>query len=290
MLNFSRRRPGRWGELDWKGPFVTLHCTLGFLGFGNMGRAIAAGLVEQDAIAADKLAVYDVDAAKQAQALELGAAVCASPHELAAASDVLVLAVKPQTMDEALAQVKPGLGDKTLVVSIAAGISIAFIAKRLGPRTRVVRVMPNTPALVNAGAAGIALGPNCTADDERVARAIFGAIGVVEVVDESLIDAVTALSGSGPAYFFYMVECLVKAAQQQGLTESQAATLAAQTLHGAGLLLRQSGESAATLRERVTSKGGTTEAALRTFREKGLEDVIAAGVQAAVSRAKELGQ
>jgi pyrroline-5-carboxylate reductase len=263
---------------------------LGFLGFGNMGRAIAEGLVEKGAIAAKHIAVFDVDNDKKEQARELGATVHDSPSQLAADSDVLVLAVKPQTMDDALEQIKPGLAPRTPIVSIAAGISIAFITKRLGPEYRVVRVMPNTPALVHAGAAGIALGPNCTDGDEQIARAIFEAIGVVEVVDEKLIDAVTALSGSGPAYFFYVVECLVKAAQQHGLTEKQATTLAAQTLLGSGLLLRESGETAATLRERVTSKGGTTEAALRTFREKGLEEAIAAGVQAAVARAKELGQ
>ncbi|NUM56811.1 MAG: pyrroline-5-carboxylate reductase [Candidatus Hydrogenedentes bacterium] len=255
-----------------------------------MGRAIAVGLVEKGAIAAEHLAVYDVDAGKQQQARELGAAVHGNPSELAAASDVILLAVKPQTMAEALEQLKSGLAPRTLIVSIAAGVSIAFIAKRLGEQTRVVRVMPNTPALVNAGAAGIALAANCTAEDQGIARAIFESIGVVEFVNEPLIDAVTALSGSGPAYFFYMVECLVKAAQQQGLTEKQATALATQTLLGSGLLLQQSGESAATLRERVTSKGGTTEAALKTFREKGLEGAIAAGVQAAVARAKELGQ
>lgn len=269
---------------------MKLTCTLGFLGFGNMGRAIANGLIENGEIAADHVAAYDVDTDKQQQARELGAKVYDSPEALAAACDVLVLAVKPQTMSDALEQIKPGLTPRTLIVSIAAGISIAYITNRLGEAARVVRVMPNTPAMVNAGAAGIARGANCTPDDEKIARAIFEGIGVVECVDESLIDAVTALSGSGPAYFFYIVECLIKAAQQHGLTEKQATTLAAQTLLGSGFLLRESGESAATLRERVTSKGGTTEAALRTFREKGLEEAIAAGVQAAVSRAKELGQ
>ena len=255
-----------------------------------MGRAIANGLIENAAIAADRVAVFDVETDKQQQARNLGAKVYNSPEALASACDVLVLAVKPQTMNDALVQIKPGLAPSTLIVSIAAGISITYIAKRLGEATRVVRVMPNTPAMVNAGAAGIALGKNCTPEDEKIACAIFEGIGVVECVDESLIDAVTALSGSGPAYFFYVVECLIKAAQQHGLTEKQATTLAAQTFLGSGFLLRQSGENAATLRERVTSKGGTTEAALRAFREKGLEEALAAGVQAAVSRAKELGQ
>jgi pyrroline-5-carboxylate reductase len=260
------------------------------MGFGNMGRAIAGGLIEKGAIAAKHIAVYDVDEDRQAQAREMGATVYSAPPELAAVSDALVLAVKPQTMDEALEQLKPGLAPRTLVISIAAGISIAFITKRLGAEFRVVRVMPNTPALVHAGAAGIAKAGNCTGGDERIARAIFGSIGVVEFVDEALIDAVTALSGSGPAYFFYMVECMVEAARRHGLSEQQATTLAAQTLLGSGMLLQQSAETAATLRERVTSKGGTTEAALRTFRERGFAEAIAAGMDAAVTRAKELGQ
>ncbi len=269
---------------------MTLTSTLGFLGFGNMGRAIAGGLLEKGVISPKHLAVYDVDTQKQDEANQLGATAFSQPVDLAAHSDTLMLAVKPQSMDEALEQIKPGLSPKTLIISIAAGISIGFIAKRLGDSARIIRVMPNTPALVSAGAAGIALGPNCTDADARVARTIFESIGVVEMVTEPQIDAVTALSGSGPAYFFYMVECLVQASIAQGLTEQQATRLAAQTLHGSGLLLQQSGESAATLRERVTSKGGTTEAALNTFRAEGFEKMIAAGLKAAVARAKELGQ
>jgi len=255
-----------------------------------MGRAIAAGLVEKGVIKPAQLAIFDIDADKQQQARDLGATIHKDPASLASACDALVLAVKPQSMDDALKQIAPGLTPRTVLISIAAGISISFITKRLGENFRVIRVMPNTPALVSEGAAGIALAHNCTPDDAAVARTIFESIGVVELVDESLIDAVTALSGSGPAYFFYMVECLVGAAMQNGLTESQATRLATQTLLGSGLLLRESGESAATLRERVTSKGGTTEAALNSFRASGFESIIASGVNAAVARAKELGQ
>jgi len=153
-----------------------------------------------------------------------------------------------------------------------------------------LRVMPNTPALVEAGAAGIALSANCTDADAQIGRTVFEAVGIVEVVPEELIDVVTALSGSGPAYFFYMVECLVRAAQAQGLNEAQAVRLAARTLLGSGRLLEASGEPPAVLRERVTSKGGTTAAALEAFRAGGFDRVIAAGVEAAVARAKELGR
>ena len=263
---------------------------LGFLGFGNMGAAILRGLVSSNTISPGRALVHDVAPDKCEQAEALGVTVVSSPAELAQACDTLLLAVKPQTMEEALAQLKPGLTEKTLVISIAAGISIDFLQQRLGKAVRVARVMPNTPAMVNAGAAGIALSANCTGADAATARAIFEAIGAVEMVPESLIDAVTALSGSGPAYFFYMVECLVAAAKTHGLSESQAAHLAAQTLLGAGRLLSESGEPAGALRERVTSKGGTTAAALEAFRNGGFDRIIADGVAAAVARSKELGK
>jgi pyrroline-5-carboxylate reductase len=269
---------------------VSMNGVLGFLGFGNMGGAILRGLVAAGAITADRAMAYDVLPEKRAEAQTLGAAVAESPADLVRQCDTLVLAVKPQMMAEALAQLKPGLTTKTLVVSIAAGISIGYLQDLLGKDIRVVRVMPNTPAMVNAGAAAFALSANCTEADAATARVIFGAIGIAERVPETLLDAVTALSGSGPAYFFYMVECLVAAAIAHGMPEEQAARLAGQTLLGAGRLLAESGETAAVLRERVTSKGGTTAAALDAFRAAGFDRVIAAGVDAAAARSKELGK
>jgi pyrroline-5-carboxylate reductase len=267
-----------------------LQGVLGFLGFGNMGGAILRGLLAARAIAADRVVVYDVAEAKCAEAASLGVTVVGSVEELARACDTLVLAVKPQTIPEALKRLKPGLSPETLIISIAAGISITSLRGYLGENIRIVRVMPNTAALVGAGAAGIALSGNCTEADAMVARTIFEAVGVAEMVPETLMDAVTALSGSGPAYFFYLVECLVKAAIAHGLDKRQAAHLAAQTLLGAGRLLQESGESASVLRERVTSKGGTTAAALEAFRAGKLDQIIAAGVDAAAARSKELGK
>ncbi|HIJ65087.1 MAG TPA: pyrroline-5-carboxylate reductase [Candidatus Hydrogenedentes bacterium] len=263
---------------------------LGFLGYGNMGSAILAGLLEHGKLAAENLLIYDVDPAKAAAASDLGVQVAASAEDLARRCATLVLAVKPQTMAEALDQLEPGMSPEKLVISIAAGISIDYLQGRLGTAVRVIRVMPNTPALVSAGAAGIALSPNCTEKDAELAREIFGAVGIAETVPEPAIDAVTALSGSGPAYFFYMVECLIKAATAQGLPEHVATRLAGQTLLGAGRLLAESGEPAAILRERVTSKGGTTEAALKQFAADGFERVVAAAVDAAAARSRELGK
>lgn len=269
--------------MKWEGP-------LGFLGFGNMGAAIAQGLVNAGTLEARELAVYDTDAGKCAAAEQLGARIVDSAAELGHTSDTLLLAVKPQNMEDALSAVKAGYSPSTLVISIAAGISINYIQARLGADARVVRVMPNTPALVGAGAAGIALSDNCTETDGARARTIFEAIGVAVVVSEDAIDAVTALSGSGPAYFFYIVECLVRAAGTEGLGEEEATRLAGQTLLGAGRLLSESGEAAAVLRERVTSKGGTTAAALATFEREGLDRVLAAGLAAAAARSRELGK
>jgi pyrroline-5-carboxylate reductase len=266
-----------------------LNGTLGFLGFGNMGGAIAAGLIEAGRVSGKHVIVYDVDEDKQQQAKAMGIAVAESPQDLAGACSTLVLAVKPQTMDLALKQLAPNFSPKTLVISIAAGVSIRFIQERLGETARVVRVMPNTPALVNAGAAAIAVSSTCAKEDAQTARAIFESVGIAEMTPESAIDAVTALSGSGPAYFFYMVECLTASAVAEGLPEDQAARLAAQTLLGAGRLLVESHEPAEDLRRKVTSKGGTTEAAINMFRDEGFEKVIRAGFQAAVARSRELG-
>jgi pyrroline-5-carboxylate reductase len=263
---------------------------LGFLGFGNMGQAIAGGLVERQTMKSEQLAAFDVDDAKREAAQSLGMRVVDSAEALAGACDALLVAVKPQNATEALEPLSGKLASDVLVISICAGLSTAFFQGQLGQEFRVVRVMPNTPALVGAGAAAIAPSKNCTDDDIGFATTVFESVGLVQVVPESAMDGVTALSGSGPAYFFYLVECLVKAAQTEGLTEEQASELAGQTALGAGRLLMESGESAGTLRERVTSKGGTTEAALRTFGEHGFEQTIRAGVAAAAARSRELGR
>jgi pyrroline-5-carboxylate reductase len=277
------------GQDDGAAP-ETIEGTLGFLGFGNMGGAILKGLLKAGTLAPENALVYDVAADKREAAAELGVKTTASASEIAADSDTLILAVKPQIMAEALEQIKPALTPKTLVISIAAGISIGYLEQRLGPEFRVVRVMPNTPALVSAGAAGIALGAKCAPRDAATARAIFKAVGIAEMFPERLMDAVTALSGSGPAYFFYMIECLVKAAAAHGIDAEQAARLATQTMLGSARMLQETHEPPDVLRERVTSKGGTTFAALEAFRAGHFESLIAAGVRAAVDRAKELGK
>jgi pyrroline-5-carboxylate reductase len=254
-----------------------------------MGSAILEGLIHQGTLSGKHALVHDPVAVRCEAAEAIGAGVAATLEELVAQSDLLMLAVKPQMMEDVLATVKPHLQAKTLVVSIAAGTSIKTIQDGLGSDARVIRVMPNTPALAQAGAAGIAPSENCTEEDVAAAKTIFEAVGIAEIVSEKDIDAVTALSGSGPAYFFAFVEALVKGATAEGLDEGVARRLAAQTLYGAGCLLHASGEAPEDLRRKVTSPGGTTEAALNQFQQDGLDSVVAAAVRAAAERGRELG-
>ncbi len=263
--------------------------TLGFLGYGNMGAAILEGLIGLGAVDKARALAYDPSPARCAEAERIGVACAPSLSDLVSRSGVVILAVKPQVMGAVLEEVKPALKPGTLIISIAAGISTNFIQSRLAPGTPVIRVMPNTPYLVHAGASGMAPSAECSAAQVEIAREIFASMGIAEVVEESAIDAITALSGSGPAYFFYMVECLVEAAVAQGLDRAMAERLAGQTLYGAGKLLKETGEAAGELRKKVTSPGGTTEAALNAFRAEGLEKAVGVAVSAAVKRSLELG-
>ena len=264
--------------------------TLGFLGFGNMGHAVARGLIDTQTFEPGSLAVYDVDSGKTRDVAAAGVQIADSPEALAHASDALLLATKPQDMESALNSIRSAWKPEISIISIAAGISTGYIHERLDSRARVARVMPNTPALVGAGAAGISYSSNALEEDRDLARTVFGAVGIAVEVPEPALDAVTALSGSGPAYYFYLVECFVNAAVALGLGEPEATRLAGQTLLGAGKLLSESGEPAAVLRERVTSKGGTTAAALDVLKENRWPEIAAAALQAAARRSQELGQ
>ncbi len=269
---------------------MALHQKIGFLGFGNMGQAIGNGLLDAREISHNQLVLHDLYPDTLESYAERGSILARSPAELARLSDALLLATKPQDMDAALEDIEPENAGDTLYISIAAGLSISYFQKHLGDSARIIRVMPNTPAMVNAGAAAYALSDTCTDADEALAKAIFESIGIGVSVPESSLDAVTALSGSGPAYYFYLVECFVDAGVELGLSEKQATDLAVQTLYGAGKMLKDTGESAPTLREKVTSKGGTTFAALDSFRKDELEKIVFNAMKAAADRSRELGK
>lgn len=261
-----------------------------FLGGGNMANALIGGMVKQGFTAAD---IHVIDPGAEARlSLEQTYAVnCHSDAKTAPeAPDVLLLAVKPQQMRDAVAPLVGKLGN-ALVISIAAGLDMTALSRWLGQYPRIVRSMPNTPALIGKGITGLCAMPAVDEDGKKLAEQILRAVGTtVWIDDESQMDAVTAISGSGPAYVFLFIESLQQAAQDLGFNQDQARQLAIETVQGAAALAAASEETAAILRERVTSKGGTTEAALKVMADKGVKEGIVAGCQAAASRGRELGK
>ncbi len=267
--------------------------TIGFVGGGNMAEALIKGVIAAKLYAPENVFVSDI----RTERLEFlkdqyGVTACDTNAELAAKVDTLVLSVKPQTMNDALDSIKGTVSGKMLVISIAAGIKVAKIAGVLGD-VAIVRVMPNTPALIGEGASALFANDRARNVLER-AVSIFSAVGkAVTVDDEDLIDAVTAVSGSGPAYFFLLMEEMVKAGVQLGLPETVAKDLVLQTAKGAGLLAAEAdknGESPAQLRQKVTSPGGTTAAALKVFADGNISELISAALTRARDRARELSK
>ena len=261
-----------------------------FLGGGNMANALIGGMVKQGFVAAD-IHVIDPGAEARERLTAAYAVNCHATAESAPASpDVLLLAVKPQQMKEAVAPLLGKLGS-ALVVSIAAGLDMAALSRWLCGHRKIVRCMPNTPALVGAGITGLCALPDVNEAEKAVADRVLRAVGsTVWIDDEARMDGVTAISGSGPAYVFLFIEALQQAASDLGFTPEQGRQLAIETVQGAATLAAQSVEPAAVLRERVTSKGGTTEAALRVMLERGVKDGIVAGCKAADARGRELGK
>ena len=261
-----------------------------FLGGGNMANALIGGMVKQGFAATDIHVIDPGSEARQRLTESYGVNCHAAAGDAPAAPDVLVLAVKPQQMREAVAPLAGRLGD-ALVVSIAAGLGMAALARWLGDHRRIVRCMPNTPALVGAGITGLCALPEVDAAGRALADRVLRAVGsTVWIDDEAQMDGVTALSGSGPAYVFLFIEALQQAADELGFSAEQGRQLAIETVRGAAALAAASNDPAALLRERVTSKGGTTEAALQVMLARGVKDGIVAGCLAAEARGRELGK
>ncbi len=267
---------------------------IGFIGGGNMAQALAKGLLS-NGLPKSSIHIVEVNPDSLAAWHAQGISARASPDNALTECDIWVLAVKPQVMSEVMAQVKPFTKDQTLILSIAAGIPMASISQWLGegadPWPYVVRCMPNTPALIGAGAMGLTALSSVTASQKQSAHAIMESVGVVVwVASDSEIDAVTALSGSGPAYVFRFIEALIDGGVKLGLSPEHARSLALATLSGATQLAQASDEPLATLREQVTSKGGTTAAALDVLAENHFYETIQQAMQAAHKRAGELGK
>ncbi|MCC6558976.1 MAG: pyrroline-5-carboxylate reductase [Polyangiaceae bacterium] len=263
---------------------------VGFLGGGNMAEALIRGLIHSHSVGAAQIRASDVKEERLAELREkYGIETTASNEEIATWADVLVIAVKPQIVDRVLAPLAAGLSPDDLVISIAAGVPIEAIEARLPEGTRVIRTMPNTPAIVLAGATAIAAGARATPEDVEVARALFHSVGRVVVLDESLLDAVTGLSGSGPAYIMLMIEALADGGVKVGLGRDAALMLAAQTVYGAAKLQLETGEHPGRLKDMVTSPGGTAIAGLHTLEAGGLRRTLIDAVEAAANRSAELG-
>lgn len=261
-----------------------------FIGGGNMAAALIGGLAGKLTAGAN-IHVVDLNAdALQKLQQQFGVRTATTIDDVVAQSDVIVLAVKPQQMKDVVAQLKPHVRAQ-LVLSIAAGIRAADLSRWLDGHDAIVRTMPNTPALIGKGVTGIAATAGVSAEQRDAADAILRAVGeTVWLDDETLIDPVTAVSGSGPAYVFYFLEAMQQAAQEMGLTAEQGNALAISTFVGAAQLAAQSGDPVSVLRERVTSKGGTTYAALTSMEQSGVKDAIVKAMKAAAARGRELGE
>jgi pyrroline-5-carboxylate reductase len=261
-----------------------------FIGAGNMAEALIKGLLRAGTSPGQITAT--VRRPERIVELEKAHGLVAITDNAAAAkdADVIVLCVKPQAMARVVAQIAPVVNPSKLLISIAAGVPIAAIERKLGAGSRVVRAMPNTPALVGLGATALSGGGHATAEDVAFAQKLFDAVGITTVVDESLLDAVTGLSGRGPAYMFLVIEALSDAGVKVGLSRHVALKLAAQTVLGSARLLIETGQHPGHLKDQVTSPGGTAIVGLHTLEAGGLRTTLIDAVEAATKRAKELGE
>jgi pyrroline-5-carboxylate reductase len=263
---------------------------IGFVGAGNMATALARGLLTSGLVAAEQIRASDPSAERLAVlAHEHGIVTDADNQAVGRWADLVVLAVKPQVVDVAMTHLAPSLAAGTLLVTIAAGIPTSSLEARLPESVRVVRAMPNTPAIARAGATAVAHGARSTPEDLELAQALFGAVGRVVTLDEGLMNAVTGLSGSGPAYVMLMIEALADGGVKVGLGREAALLLAAQTVLGSAKLLLDTGEHPARLRDMVTSPGGTTIAGLHALESGGVRPALIDAVERATARAQELG-
>jgi pyrroline-5-carboxylate reductase len=264
---------------------------IGFLGSGQMATALARGWLGAGLLDPARSRASDPypEACSRFQQTT-GVAAVADNREVVTRCDLLVLAIKPQTIDGLLAEVRPNLADRHLVVSIAAGVSLTKLATGLGGNRRIVRVMPNTPCLVGASAAGIAAGPSASRDDAALVERLFNAVGKAFVLPEHLLDAVTGLSGSGPAFVYVMIEALSDGGVRMGLPRDVATALAAQTVLGSAKMVLESGQHTGALKDAVASPGGTTIAGLHALERGGVRAALMDAVEAATRRAAELGK
>jgi pyrroline-5-carboxylate reductase len=265
--------------------------TIGFIGGGNMGEALIRGLVNASVLPPGQICVHDVlpsrvDHLKSSYSVQGASTV----EEAARRSQVLILAVKPQVMPMVLGELRSHLGHRPLIISIAAGISLETLCLSLPPDLPVVRVMPNTPALVLQGASALSRGPGVTSEQMAEAMTLFRAVGSALEVEEKWMDAVTGLSGSGPAYFLLLMEGMIDAGVLMGLPRPIARELVVQTALGSARMLLETGKHPAELKDMITSPGGTTIRGLKVLEEAGVRGSLMSAIEAATLRSRELGK
>jgi len=264
---------------------------IAILGTGNMGEALVKGLLRAGKATPEGLVCAEPREERRKEIHErYGVQVTGDNRAAVAQADIVVLSVKPQAMESLLDQIAPAVDAKKLVVSIAAGVPIAAIAGKLGSGVRIIRTMPNTPALVGAGATALARGPHATDGDLAQALALFEAVGMAVVVEEHHLDAVTGLSGSGPAFVFMAIEALADGGVKVGLARPIAMALAAQAVMGAAKLVLESGQHPGLLKDQVASPGGTSIAGIHALEQHAFRAALIAAVEAAAKRSRELGE
>lgn len=263
---------------------------IGFIGAGNMATAIIKGLMAQNNGKADFINVFDVSAEKCDLMKKMGTNIFSSGTDVVENSDIIVLAVKPQNYAEVLDSLKNVVNESKTFVSIAAGISIDFVQKGLGCKCPTVRVMPNTPLLLKKGASALCPSDNISDEDKEIVYNMFNGSGVCEYITEDHMNEIIAVNGSSPAYIYLFAKAMADYAQNKGIDYDRAMNLVCATLEGSAAMLRESGDSADTLIEKVSSKGGTTIAALDKLREHNFYEAIQDAMDACTSRAEELGK
>jgi pyrroline-5-carboxylate reductase len=270
---------------------MEINKNIAFIGSGNMAQSIIAGMIKAAIVNPENIICNDIIQNK----LDLlknkyGVTVSPDKKEAVSKAGIIFLAVKPQNIRQSIEEIKPFINKESLIISIAAGITTKFIEEIFDLKIAVVRAMPNTPALMGAGVTALCGGSFASENDLRTAREIFSAVGIFQVMAEENFDAVTALSGSGPAYVFYLCELMQQAGEKLGLDVQTAKDFAVQTVYGAGKMLSETGFDAQTLRQNVTSPNGTTQAALEYFKSHNLSDTVFEAMRQAAHRSKELSK
>jgi len=262
---------------------------IALIGAGVMGESLLAGILRSGVMPAD-INIAEIREARSAELTERYGVTCSDSHSAVADADTVLLVVKPQDIAGVLADISPALAPNTLIISLAAGITTASMEAKLPAGQPVARVMPNTPSLVDQGMAGISAGTSCSDVHLERAVSLMNSVGQSVVIPEDLQDSLTAVSGSGPAYIFYVIESMVAAAVELGLTREMATELVVQTVFGAATLIKHTGDEAQTLRERVSSPNGVTVAAINSLDEQGVREAFKVAMLSAKKRSRELGQ